>query len=159
MLEHQPTSSVSTAFLRFISPHLCQKRCKQKQADALVRVTAPLKHAQTHPGNTAHPHSSKCWKFCIGNCVALLDRAHRHKHTLDRDGWDLMSCGSLSFLFPSDCRTTSLPAAPRGCRTSSPQWTSSPVSPFSEWRYCPFIHLCKDACYVSGVQHICFKLT
>lgn len=33
------------------------------------------------------------------------------------------------------CRTTFQPAAPRGCRTSNQQWTSSPVSPSSGWRY------------------------
>lgn len=33
------------------------RNSKTKEADVLIRVTVPLKHAQTLSGNTAHPHS------------------------------------------------------------------------------------------------------
>lgn len=53
---------------------LCVMNRTTEQADVLIRLTVPLKHASTHSGNTAHPHSHKCkglvtvgivWLCCI----------------------------------------------------------------------------------------------
>jgi len=80
---------------------------------------------------------------------------------------DGKSC--VVFFSSSDCRTTSRPAVLRGCRTSSPQWTSSPVSPSLEWRYRPFfclrpldllyfLHLTYSSDVMKSIKNVLYSL-
>lgn len=162
MVEHQPTSCLfSLHYLSFLSSSsfFLWETVKTKQADVLMRVTAPLKHAHmTHSGNT--PRSNKYWEIMLA-CWIMPTDSNTHKHTLDKDGWQV----TLFFSFLSDCRTISLPAVQRGCRIWSPQWTCSPVSLSSEWRYRYFFSLpmskknnMKSKFYTFGVQNINLKM-
>lgn len=97
-----------------------------------------------HIQETLHTHTVTS----VGNCVAMPDCARRHKHTqthtMDKDGCDVMCCGSLLCF----CFTAEQLPCQQSREAAGPQVHCGPPHQYhllqNEGTIPPFIFVCRS---------------